>query len=60
MRPDLVTNVTATSARGLINPYTLGGYIVVDGVLASAHSSSILDGLFTALGLDIPNAYQVF
>ena len=30
---------------GLYNPYTLSGTIVVDGVVASCHSSWILDGL---------------
>ena len=59
MRPDTVTNVTVSSARGLFNPYTLGGYIVVDGVVASAHSSSGLDRVFAALGIDIPTGYQV-
>ena len=31
--------------RGLYNPYTLSGTIVVDGVAASCHSSWILDGV---------------
>lgn len=56
---DRVVGVALAPARGLFNPYTLGGTIVVDGVLASAHSSSFLDGLFAGLGLDIPTAYQV-
>ena len=59
MCPDSVTNVTVSPARGLFNPYTLGGYIVVDGVVASAHSSSRLDRVFAALGIDIPTGYQV-
>jgi hypothetical protein len=46
--------------RGLFNPYTLGGTIVVDGVLASAHSSWVLDGTFGAAGASarLPAAYQ--
>ena len=56
---DCVISVALAQDQGLFNPYTLGGTIVVDGVLASAHSSWVLDGLFTALGLDIPTAYQV-
>ena len=45
--------------RGLFNPYTLGGSIVVDGVLASCHSSSALDGVFIWLGIPIVEGYQV-
>lgn len=56
---DRVIDIALAQDKGLFNPYTLGGTIVVDGVLASAHSSWVLDGLFTALGLDIPSAYQV-
>lgn len=59
MRPDTVTSVTVSPARGLFNPYTMGGYIVVDGVVASAHSASGLDQAFAALGIDIPTGYQV-
>ena len=42
---DVVANATNVVAEGLYNPYTLSGTIVVDGVLASCHSSWILDGL---------------
>ena len=42
---DVVANKTKIVADGLYNPYTLSGSIVVDGVLASCHSSWILDGL---------------
>ena len=42
---DVVANATAVVAEGLYNPYTLSGTIVVDGVLASCHSSWILDGV---------------
>jgi hypothetical protein len=45
-------------ARGLFNPYTLSGSIVVDGVAASVHSSSALDGVFRALGVPLPAGYQ--
>ena len=45
--------------RGLFNPYTLGGSIVVDGVLASCHSSSALDGVFIWLGVPIAEGYQL-
>ena len=40
-----VVSTTRSSKRGLYNPYTLSGTIVVDGVAASCHSSWILDGL---------------
>ena len=42
---DVVAGATNVVAEGLYNPYTLSGTIVVDGVLASCHSSWILDGL---------------
>jgi len=35
------------------------GSIVVDGVLASCHSSSALDGLFSLLGVPISHGYQL-
>ena len=40
-----VVSTAFVSKRGLYNPYTLSGTIVVDGVAASCHSSWILDGL---------------
>ena len=40
-----VVSVTTSTKRGLYNPYTLSGSIVVDGVVASCHSSWILDGV---------------
>jgi hypothetical protein len=43
---------------GLFNPYTLSGSIVVDGVAASCHSSSALDGIFELMGISIPGGYQ--
>jgi hypothetical protein len=47
-----------TAGRGLFNPYTLSGSIVVDGVAASCHSSSFLDGAFEALNIPLPAGYQ--
>lgn len=46
-------------ARGLFNPYTKSGYIVVDGVLASAHSEFLLDD-FTPESMRhmLPHIYQ--
>jgi hypothetical protein len=43
---------------GLFNPYTLSGSIVVDGVAASCHSSSALDGVFRLMGVSVPDGYQ--
>jgi len=40
-----VVKTSEVVERGLYNPYTLSGSIVVDGVAASCHSSWILDGL---------------
>ena len=42
---DVVASKADIVAEGLYNPYTLSGTIVVDGVLASCHSSWILDGV---------------
>ena len=39
------TRVQRRPPRKRYNPYTLSGTIVVDGVVASCHSSWILDGL---------------
>jgi len=39
-----VVSTARALKRGLYNPYTLSGTIVVDGVAASCHSSWILDG----------------
>ena len=46
-------------AKGLYNPYTLNGNIVVNGVLASAHSEWILDE-YTPKSLQkyLPALYQ--
>ena len=40
-----VASTAKITKRGLYNPYTLSGTIVVDGIVASCHSSWILDGL---------------
>ncbi|KIZ04059.1 hypothetical protein MNEG_3903 [Monoraphidium neglectum] len=45
-----VSRAAAVAREGLFNPYTLGGSIVVDGVLASAHSGWLVDGAFAAAG----------
>lgn len=45
---------------GLYNPYTLSGKIVVNGVVASAHSNWILDDLTpSTMSQYLPAAYQV-
>ncbi len=43
-----VTAVTETVGTGAFNPLTLSGTIVVDGVVASAHSDWFLDGIVSA------------
>ncbi|GBF88795.1 hypothetical protein Rsub_01696 [Raphidocelis subcapitata] len=50
LRAAAVRSASAVARRGLFNPYTLGGTIVVDGVLASAHSGWLVDGAAAALG----------
>ena len=44
LKSGTVVSTTRSFKRGLYNPYTLSGTIVVDGVAASCHSSWILDG----------------
>ena len=51
-----VVSTTRVLKRGLYNPYTLSGTIVVDGVVASCHSSWILDGLLSPAAAAV--AYQ--
>ena len=55
-----VVGVEVVEERGLYNPYTLGGMVVVDSVVASSHSAWVLDGLMDAAGLThcIPATYQ--
>lgn len=52
--------MAAITKRGLFNPYTTGGDIVVNGALASAHSSWFLDGITPpVLVHHLPAVYQV-
>lgn len=46
-----VTDILTSHLSGLFNPYTITGNIVVDGVVASCHSSWILDSL-------VPKGFQ--
>jgi hypothetical protein len=55
---EAVVAKTLAADRGLFNPYTLSGAIVVDGVAASCHSSSFMDVAFAALGVPLPAGYQ--
>ena len=54
-----VKEIGRTVSKGLFNPYTLGGTIIVNNVLASAHSNWVLDGLVpsSATGY-LPSIYQ--
>ncbi|KXZ44122.1 hypothetical protein GPECTOR_73g643 [Gonium pectorale] len=57
--PATVISVTTVVRPGLYNPFTLGGRIVVDGVLASAHSDWFLDPLVPAAARRfLPAVYQ--
>jgi len=54
-----VTNRTVKTLPGLYNPYTLSGNIVVDGVVASAHSHWIFDDYVPdAMLHHLPSLYQ--
>lgn len=54
-----VISTSMVPRMGLYNTFTLSGNIVVNGVLASAHSSWFLDGLFSAkLRGFLPSIYQ--
>ena len=55
----LVVSVSSETSRGLYNPYTLSGRIVVDGVLASCHSSWLFDGVFNTFGIPLSTGYQI-
>lgn len=55
-----VVAVNVSMRRGLYNPYTLSGTLVVEGVVVSAHSDWFADGVYDALGWSawLPHAYQ--
>ncbi|KAG0557672.1 hypothetical protein KC19_11G148500 [Ceratodon purpureus] len=57
----VVTKISQVTKQGLYNPYTLGGTIIVNGVVASSHSEWFLDGIFEALDLVhwLPSVYQM-
>jgi hypothetical protein len=57
-RAERVVDVALRADAGLFNPYTLTGAIVVDGVVASCHSSSFADAAFERLGVSLPAGYQ--
>lgn len=48
VQPSMVSEVAAGLEVGAFNPLTLSGTIIVDGVVASAHSDWFLDGLVSA------------
>jgi desert hedgehog protein len=55
-----VSATSISSRDGLYNPYTLSGRVVVNGVLASAHSEWVLDKWIPAsLTRYLPAVYQV-
>ena len=53
--------ITVEKVRGLYNPITLSGSIIVDGVAVSVHSDWFLDASASAAGMThmLPAAYQV-
>ena len=56
-----VVSVSPTTMDGLYNPYTLGGSIIVNGVVASSHSWWFADAAFDAWGMPVqwlPALYQ--
>lgn len=57
----VVASISTVQKQGLYNPYTLGGTIVVNGVVASTHSDWFLDAPFQFLGLThwLPAVYQL-
>ncbi|MCO5575392.1 hypothetical protein L7F22_029192 [Adiantum nelumboides] len=57
-----VEAILMSANKGMYNPFTLGGSIIVDGVVASTHSDWFLDNAFDNMGLDthwLPIVYQV-
>jgi len=58
-KPSKVIAIDSSFELGLFNPYTMQGNIVVDGIIASCHSSWIIDEHFpTALRSWLPAVYQ--
>ncbi|KAK9803047.1 hypothetical protein WJX73_000963 [Symbiochloris irregularis] len=58
--PAVVTHISAITAQGLYNPYTKNGLLVVDGVLASAHSETTFDDWAPAFLVPyLPAIYQM-
>ena len=57
----LAAGITTTVGKGLYNPLTLSGTILVNGMVASVHSDWFLDAAFDALDISgwLPSAYQV-
>ncbi|KAG0568208.1 hypothetical protein KC19_6G002600 [Ceratodon purpureus] len=57
----VVTGISVLKKQGLYNPFTLGGTIIVNGVVASSHSDWFLDSLFQVFNLVhwLPAAYQL-
>ena len=57
----VVSDVSRVEKAGLYNPFTLGGTIIVNGVVASSHSDWFLDTTFESLGLThwLPATYQM-
>lgn len=58
---NVVTSISQIEKQGLYNPFTLGGTIIVNGVVASTHSDWFLDDFFEALDLVhwLPAVYQM-
>jgi Hint module len=56
-----VTAITRVTKRGMYNPYTASGTIIVSGVVASVHSRWVLDDIFDYFNASewLPAAYQV-
>jgi len=52
MQPARVASIASELELGAFNPLTLSGTIVVDGVVASAHSDWFLDGIVSAHAQD--------
>ncbi|KAK9789035.1 hypothetical protein WJX73_002540 [Symbiochloris irregularis] len=54
-----VTSISSTIGFGLYNPYTENGFLIVDGVLASAHSELTFDDWAPAFMVPyLPVIYQ--